>query len=169
MTSRTVEEGIEQAKALAKANNHEGARALIDNLLRDHSAQPELWAARAYVAAHKKDYEAAEHDISRAIDLERMEPEYFFSRGRYRLKSERFEEAVDDFTRTIELCNRHGSDYYREAAYFLRAEVHLALGMMDLARADCEHVRDETIGWTGAIRSKKDILEACDRKDLTDS
>ena len=161
----TVDEGIEQAKALVKTHNHEAAFVLIDDLFRDHGEQPELWAIRAYVAANKRDYEAAEHAMGRAIHLEQWQPEYFFTRGRYRLKSERFTEAVDDFTRTIELCDHHRSDYYRESAHFLRAEAYLALGMTDRARVDCEHVRDETTLWVDSVRSKKDILEDCDRKD----
>ena len=164
MTVRTLDDGIKQAKALAAANNHEAASVLLDELLHDHSQEPEFWAARAYVSAHKQDYQAAEHDMGRAISLEEMEPDYFFTRGRYRSMSKRFMEAVADFTRTIELSDHHGSDYYRELALLLRAEAYLALGMVDLARADCKHIRDETVGWAGSVRSKADILADCDRK-----
>jgi tetratricopeptide (TPR) repeat protein len=163
MTGRAVQEGIEQAKALAKTNRYEEALALVDHLLRSHMAEPELWAARAFVAAHGKDYETAEQAIGRAIDLEQSEPDYVFTRGRYRLRSEQFSQAVADFTRTLELCDQLGSDYYREPAYFLRAEAYLAQGMVNEARADCEHVRDETVVWNGSVRSKKDILADCDR------
>jgi tetratricopeptide (TPR) repeat protein len=152
---------LERIDRLLKAGESERAFALASELLREWPDDAELWALRAHLSAQQGDHGAAIRDLSRAASINQLEPEYFFARGRYRLTAGDCSGAVDDFTQTLQLSDCQGSDYYREVAYFFRAEAFLCLRRYDEARADCEHVRDDMRMWTIMMRSKQDILEAC--------
>jgi tetratricopeptide (TPR) repeat protein len=147
---------------MLKAGELEHAFELASSLLQESPDDARLWALRGRVAEQQANYQSAIDDLSRAIAISPLEPDYVFTRGRYRLAADDCRGALEDFTETLRLCDHHVSDYYRESAYFFRAESFLCLRTYDEARADCANVRDDTRMWTTALRSKQDILDACD-------
>ena len=151
-------EKLEKIDRLIETRNLAAALDLANQLVEDNPNASEAWAKRAFVNTMRRQYSDAISDISQAISLNDAEPEYFYFRGRQYLVNEDYMEAVSDFTQTLKLCD---SDYYREPAYFMRAEAYVKLKRYDDARDDCSRVSDDFTTFTDSLRSKKDILDDC--------
>jgi len=162
--NETLESSIAKAEELARADNYEDALAIASGLIAQRPDEMKVWSVRSYIHARKHDYQSAIQDVSRAIEINSVEPALFFDRGRYYLALRAFSEAATDFTRVLDLCDRHRNNYYRESAYFMRAEAHLKLGRIDETRADLKHVRDDFTIWIDLPRSKQAILEECNAR-----
>jgi tetratricopeptide (TPR) repeat protein len=149
---------------LVRLDQYEEALRQIDRLAEKHPREAKVWAKRSYVNARKGDSQAAIDDVSKAIAISELEPAYFYKRGLLLFEVGKFRDGISDFSKVVELCDYHDSDYYREPAYFFRAECHVRLGQYREARADCEHISDGMRTWTDSLRSKEDILKECTRK-----
>jgi tetratricopeptide (TPR) repeat protein len=156
-----MKEDLAKIECLAGKERYEEAITCLDELLEKYGNQSQVWELRAHVNALQGNSEAAVADLSRALKLKSDEPHPFYIRGIHLIKVARYKEAVADFTKVIELCDFYKSDYYREGAYFFRAEAYLRLGLYDMARTDCKHVRDDFSTWIDGMRSKQDILHQC--------
>jgi tetratricopeptide (TPR) repeat protein len=159
--TENLDDGLCRARRLAVADDYVGALQCLDGLAARHPEEAALWACRAYVEERRGDRNGAIACWTKAIALSGEEPHYFYMRGVNWFGLQKYPEAVADFTRVIELCDHHNSDYYREGAYFFRADSHLRLNEFALARADCLHVSDGMCTWTDRLRQKADILREC--------
>ena len=156
-----IEQALTKVRKLAHAEDYDTALRMVDELAKHHPEDAKVWVERGHVNAMRGTYEVAITDMSEAIALRPTEPDYFFTRGRFHFSTRKFAEAIGDFTRTLELCDSCGADYYRTAAYLIRADAYLRLGQYDNARTDCEHVPDNIPMWTDKVRCKADILAEC--------
>lgn len=163
MVDDSMSDVIRESKRLTEAGKYDEAQASLAALAAANPDHPEVHAARAYLHAHKREYDVAAQHMDRAIAFAEAEPEYFFARGRYHLMAGHFAKAVDDASRLLELCAQYDWDYYREAAYFIRAEAYLRIGNANAAKRDCEHIRDEAVVWLGEVRSKKELVIDCEK------
>ena len=152
---------IREIKRLADNDRLDEARARADQLVADFPNDAEAWRCRSHIFALEGNHKEAVKDISTSIERNPNEPHYFWTRAKYLLELGDSGAAVEDLNTTLRLCDQHGSDYYREAAYLLRAEAYLRLKRFDDARRDCNNVRDDATLWIGALRSKKAILAEC--------
>jgi tetratricopeptide (TPR) repeat protein len=159
----TLKNELGKISALGKAGNYAEAIQRLDELAAANPNEPKIWAERAWVNARQGKPEAAIEDWSEAIAL-REEPHYFYMRGIDWFGMGRYKEAVSDFTKVIELCDFYKSDYYREPAYFFRADAYLRLKEFMKAQRDCSHVSDGMRTWADKIRCKADILAECANK-----
>jgi tetratricopeptide (TPR) repeat protein len=155
-----MKEKLEQITELAKREDYPTALALIDKLTAEFPNEAKVWTTKAFVNGHKGDLTAAVDDWTKAIKLVE-EPHYVYMRGIELFKLRKYKEAVSDFTRVIELCDFYKSDYYREGAYFFRADAYVRLKQFEKARADCLHVNDDMRTWTDKLRTKTEILAEC--------
>ncbi|MBK9264665.1 MAG: hypothetical protein IPM54_33385 [Polyangiaceae bacterium] len=123
--------------------------------------EPDVWNALAYGYARNDNYVAAIAAMTRVMALARRKPSVFFNRGRYALMARDYDLAVADFTQGLVLCDELNDDYDREGLHFLRAEAYFQLGRKAEARADLQHVPDDSVSWTLQVRSKAELLELC--------
>lgn len=159
--SDTLKAELRQIENLATAGRHADALRRLDELASDYASEGRIWASRAYVNGHGGNRVAAIADWSRAISLCDKEPHYLYMRGIDFFGIGKYREAVADFTKVIELCDYHKSDYYREPAYFFRADSYLRLGEFERAKSDCLHISEEMQVWTDILKCKADILAEC--------
>src|SRR5574340_918665 len=145
---------VQEVKRLADADRLDEAVASAEALVTDFPTEGEAWRCQAYVFALRGEHERAIGAISSAIKRNSVEPHYYWTRGKYLLEAGDNEAAIRDLTETLRLSDEQNSDYYREAAYLLRAEANLRLRRYDNARRDCERVRDEASIWLGSLRTK---------------
>ena len=139
----------------------------LDKLIADKPQDEALiWATRAYIHSREGDNEAAITDLNRSILLFNAEPHPYYARGIIYLQIGEVSLAVGDFSKVIELCNHYKSDYYKESAYFLRADAYVRLKEFKKALEDCAHVSDGFQTWTDRLRTKESILAECE--DLGD-
>lgn len=147
---------------LAQNENYSEARNQLKKLTADNPQDEALiWAAHAYIHSREGDNKAALADLNKAILLFGKEPHPYYMRGIIYLQTGEYLTAVHDFSKVIELCDYHKSDYYRESAYFLRADAYVRLKEFVKAIADCAHISDDFSTWTDKLRTKKDVLAAC--------
>src|SRR5689334_6881992 len=152
---------LNKIAALADAGKFEEALQGTENVLEQFPSRPEVWQLRAHIFRQQGDIGRAINERTKAIELSGKEPHYFYMRGIDLFGLGKYEQAVSDFTKIIELCDYYKSDYYREGAYFFRADAYVRLKEYELARADCARVRDDFRTWTDRIRTKTDILAEC--------
>jgi tetratricopeptide (TPR) repeat protein len=157
----TLKSKLDAIDDLARKDDYGEALRRVDQLIEEHPAEPWTWRTRAYINSRQGNVDAAIADMSQAIEKGEKEPDFFYTRGILCFEEGRYKEAVSDFTKVIELCDLHGSDYYREGAYFFRADAHVRLGEFAKAKADCGRVKDDMRTWTDKLRTKSDILGDC--------
>jgi len=96
---------------------------------------PETPVDRANILIGEDRWEEAAVAADQAV-AEDASAEAYLLRGKIRLKLKRHEQALDDFTQVIEMKPEQCDGYY------LRAQVHQALGNNDRAMADKKAARD---------------------------
>lgn len=134
---------------------------LIDAVILQNPTAAIAWASRAYVNGRRGFLEFAICDWSKAITFCGNEPHYFYMRGIDYFNLRKYIEAINDFTMVIEICDSHKNTYYKEPAYFFRADAYVRIKNFEKAKADCIHVSDEFTTWTDRKRCKADILADC--------
>lgn len=152
---------LRHIEVLAKSDDYAEALRRLDDLAAVFPKETKVWATRAYINERKGDSGAAIADWSKLINLSNKEPHPFYVRGILFIRVARYREAVADFTKVIELGDFYNSDYYREPAYFCRADAYSRLGEFEKARLDCIHVRDDMQTWTDRLRTKAGVLADC--------
>ena len=152
---------IEAIKQLIQIHEYDDALRKINILVNDYPNEPEIWMMRAAIRSIQGGKEDAINNYSKAVRIIIDEPHPYYMRGIVYFQLERYWEAASDFTKVIELCDYHKSDYYREGAYFFRADTYIRLKEYDKAKADCDHISDGMVTWTDQLKSKSDLLAAC--------
>jgi tetratricopeptide (TPR) repeat protein len=157
-----IQTKLHEIEKLARLENYERALVLIDQLAAAYPDKPEIWSTRAYVNSLSGNLNLAIVDMSKCINLRGNEPNDFFTRGRFLFKVGRYDEAILDFTVVLQLCDLHNSDYYRQAAYFFRADSYVRLNQYEKAKDDCKHIIDTGPLWTDKLRTVDQMLDECD-------
>lgn len=156
----SIEHQLVEIEAAIKRGEADATRRLEDLAAR-YPAEPAIWAAQAHYQTQRGDFAAAAAAWSHAIAISEKEPHYYYMRGIVQFRSGKLRDAVRDFSTVIELCDQHGWGYYREPAYFFRADAYVKLKEFEKARSDCTHVSDEMRTWTDKLKCKADILAEC--------
>jgi tetratricopeptide (TPR) repeat protein len=150
---------IHQVHELLKSRKAAEALALSDRYVDEHPEDAEGWRYRAHAFESAKDFAQAITAMSEAIRLSPREPGYRWLRGVLHLLAGLDDAAEQDMTMTLRSGAEAGSAYYDEMARLLRAEAYRRLGRAELARADCEHVREEACFWLNKLISRRTILD----------
>jgi tetratricopeptide (TPR) repeat protein len=157
---------IKAIDEMARAARYVPARRRLAQLMEQYPGEASVFSCSAYVNSRSGNNAAALRDISAAIALSNLETDYHYVRGKLHFKTACYDKAICDFTEVIRLCDLHKSDYYRENAYFFRADAYIRTKNYDHAKRDCEHVTDGFRTWTDRLRSKQELLAEC-AADLT--
>ena len=129
---------------LAQDERYSEALSRLEDLTADDLQYRALiWRTRAYISSRKGDNVAAISDLTQSILLFAKEPHPYYTRGIIYLQIGDYVNAVNDFSKVLELCDLYNSDYYKESAYFLRADAYVRLKEFKMAIADCAHVSDD--------------------------
>jgi tetratricopeptide (TPR) repeat protein len=157
-----LRQNLKTIEKLAQSDNYSEAWSRLEILVSNNPKEEALiWRTRAYIHSREGDDKAAISDLDRSIFIFEKEPHPYYTRGIIYFQIGQFKNAVCDFSKVIELCDYYKSDYYRESAYFLRADAYVRLEDFEKAIADCAHVSDDFQTWTDKIRTKNDILAEC--------
>ena len=152
---------IKIAEDFAVMDDFGGAMEIVEKLLSVHPDEVKVWMLRGYVHELQADFRSAKNDLSHAIQLSTAEPHLFYTRGRMCYSLRDFDMSIKDFTRALDLCDLHQNDYYRQELHFWRAEAFLKLGRRFEAMNDLENVDDGFQTWIDQIRSKEELVVAC--------
>ena len=99
--------------------------------------------------------------IRTAIALDPIQPALWWKLGIYCLNEEALSDAISAFSETIRISESYGDPYYRQVAYFLRAEAYARRSEFGAATADLQEVQEDMFLWLDRPISKKAILERC--------
>ncbi len=133
----------------------------MDEVAASYPEVAAIWTLRAHFHSQQSNSAAAVADWSKAISICNKEPHYYYMRGIALFRMSEYDRAVLDFTTVIEFCDLHQSDYYREPAYFFRADALVRIRRYEEAKSDCQHISDSMTTWTDKLRTKADILREC--------
>jgi tetratricopeptide (TPR) repeat protein len=152
---------FDEIEKLAKKGRYKEAFEQLALLKARNPDEPKIWACQAFVIGRRGDLRAAIASWTRAIELCPEEPHYFYMRGIDFFNIKEYRNAVADFTKVIRLCAVYKSDYYREPAYFFRADAHIRLREFDKAKEDLSNVSEDARTWTDRLRSRAELLAEC--------
>jgi tetratricopeptide (TPR) repeat protein len=124
------------------------------------------WSLRSYVYETNNDLENAFSDINNAIDIEFNEPSLHFHKGRYFLKLQDYCNARVSFSDAIDIGVKLNFSYNDSTCYFMRALCYCKIGDFEAAKADLDKVDDDMVGWIDRLRTKAELLEACQKRQL---
>jgi tetratricopeptide (TPR) repeat protein len=161
MTHSPVADLISIAKEKAHRGDQNGAMSLAVQLVEQYPTEARVWSLRSFLFALRKEFAKALTDITRAINIH-PEPHFFFTRGRYNFELGDDQSAVKDFSTGLHF-DHYEDDSYREELYFWRAEAFIRLGNKREALSDLAHLHKDKQTWTYELRSKLDLLVACDK------
>jgi tetratricopeptide (TPR) repeat protein len=159
--SLSLDDKILRAKELARRGDSVGAMQSADELVTQYPDSVKTWLLRGYLFELANELTPAIADISKAIQLDATEPHLFYNRGRFRFHLEDAIGSLSDFEKALELCDFYRNDYYRDELNFWRAECLLKLGRKGEFCKDILKIPDDFRTWTFALRTKQDLLEAC--------
>ncbi|MFP4448674.1 MAG: tetratricopeptide repeat protein [Bacteroidota bacterium] len=93
----------------------------------DKKLRSKIYVYRGAASQHKKDYEKAEADYTKALELNERNPNVLTYRGSLYYNREEFDEALEDFNRVLELDpNNHYAQYNIGMSYFKQNKKHEA-------------------------------------------
>ncbi len=115
-----------------RLGDHKGAAEAYTEAI-DIREHPVLFRARAIARQRLKDYDAAEKDFAKSIELNANDANTFYARARMRENMGDLEGALKDFTSVTSLAATYGP------AYLNRAEVKAALGQFKAAMEDYDN------------------------------
>jgi len=147
---------VDMNKALQAAN------AMIE----DHPEEAGFWSARSYLFWKSKKYPEAIDDIDKAIALCPSEPASYFEKSDYLISLGDFLGAISLLSQAIEIGERSEFFYYEPTCRAFRAFCFCKLGDFERARADLASLTVENPIWIDQLRTKAELLEACERRHL---
>lgn len=163
--SANLDQALSRISQFAKAERYEEAIELAQQVLSQATERrDEILAKLAFVRAREGHYEQAVAEITHAINVNEREPDYYFSRARYRLALSDAQNALPDLDQVIALCDEHQNDYYRPSAHFLKAEALALTGRTKEALVELSRVPDGFSTWLDGPRSKRQLVEECERR-----
>ena len=158
--SNSIEHQLAEIENAIKEGETDAIRRFED-LAAKHPKEPAIRVAQAHALTQQRDFTAAAMAWSHAIAISDNEPHYYYMRGIALFHSGKLQDSVRDFSKVIQLCEVNAWGYYREPAYFFRADAYVKLREFEKARSDCTHVSDGMRTWTDRLKCKADILAEC--------
>jgi len=155
--TQSLEARIAETRRLAESGRLDEATATADDVVAQYPTESKSWALRAHLRTLAEDYAGANADLDTASRLRPDEPYYFFRRGLNSLVIGDWHSALLDLTTGMKLRD----PAYEEAFRFARAEALIELGRKREARRDLETLPDNIRMWTSRLRTKEDLLSAC--------
>jgi tetratricopeptide (TPR) repeat protein len=160
--SHSIEHQLAEIESLIKKGETNAIRR-FDDLAAKYPKEPAIRIAQAHALTGQRDFASAAMAWSHAIAISDNEPHYYYMRGIALFHSGKLLDSVEDFSKVIDLCEQHAWNYYREPAYFFRADAYVKLREFEKACSDCTHVSDGMRTWTDKLKCKADILAECER------
>ncbi|RLB43571.1 MAG: hypothetical protein DRH12_02690 [Deltaproteobacteria bacterium] len=93
----------EKCAYLTRNGEYEKALELLNEALLMGEANAYLYRLRAFVYGQMREYDQAERDLSKAIELDHFSPDSFYERGQVRMFMGLIEEAIEDYGEAIRL------------------------------------------------------------------
>lgn len=120
----------------SKNGDYKGALEICESMLSVFPDAYEIFETRSEIFHKIGDYESAFSDLEHVITLMPDEVAPLFRRGRWKLELGHYIDAIVDFSKVI----NSSSDYFRDAAYYFRAEAYLYCHEYEKTLKDCQHV-----------------------------
>lgn len=124
------------------------------------------WSLRSYVHSVRKDYDNAFSDIDHAIDICFDYPASHAEKAKYLLDIRKFEAAIYSYSTAIEIGEKTNDLYIDELCRFERAYCYCRIGDFEAAEADLNVIDDDMRFWFDRLRTKADLLRACENRRL---
>lgn len=156
-----TEINFDSVDALVASKKYAEAEAECRELMRLHPNRYRVFSKLAHIVASAGRNSDAIRVINDAIALDQKQPALWWKLGTYLLNDGSSRDAVDAFSEAISLSEAHSDPYYRQVAYFLRAEAHCRGGNYRDAESDLRNVEDNMFFWLDRPISKDAILEKC--------
>lgn len=127
---------LNESTEKSKNGDYKGALEICESMLSIFSNAYEIYETRSEIFHKMGDYERAFSDLEHVIALMPNEIAPLFRRGRWKLELGHYLDAIIDFSKVID----SNSIYFREAAYYFRAEAYLYCHEYGKTLNDCQHV-----------------------------
>jgi tetratricopeptide (TPR) repeat protein len=95
---------------------------LLAQAIQGDSLQLQPYLQRAKLRFEDGDYQGAQRDLSKALNLEDRDPEIWFTRGLVRERLSDFEGAYSDYTKAIDLKEDHFKSWINRANVLLKLQ-----------------------------------------------
>jgi tetratricopeptide (TPR) repeat protein len=102
----------------------------INSLIAASEKNADAYFNRGWLYEYKGDFQAAQKDYSKALELDKKHKDAYYNRGLLHIKMKKLEEAIKDFTEVLKL------DPNAADALCNRGSAQLQMGRIDLALAD---------------------------------
>lgn len=154
-------EGLKLAKSNIKSRNYDTALDTCNLLLAEYPDSYEVYELRSSVHFRTSNYTKAFSDLDLVISLVPNDPSPYFRKGRWMLNIGDYEGAISNFTEVI----NWNSDYFKEAAFYLRALSYLKIKEYVKCLNDCNQVSD---GYSlGPLySSKEEIMRILEQRKI---
>jgi tetratricopeptide (TPR) repeat protein len=124
------------------------------------------WSLRSYVHRVRKYYDNAFSDIDHAIEICFENPASHTQKANHLLDIHKFEAAISSYSNAIAIGEKINDSYLDELCRFKRAYCYCKIGDFETAEADLNVVDDDMRFWFDRLRTKADLLRACENRRL---
>ena len=109
-----------------EAGKEEEAMKALNQAIEKFERHGKAYERRGYVNFKLRNYEDADYDFSKSIDIHPNNPDAYWGRANVRIKKQNFRGAIEDLAKTIKTSIPHQPIFW--TARRLKGELHLQLG-----------------------------------------